>query len=117
MANLNKHVSLKKQQDFSRVFSNNIFFQHPPFTLLIGLEAKETTRLGIVITKKNHSLATDRNLIKRISKEAFRASQLSPNKDIILLVGSFNVQEMRTNLFSTIYNIFEKINTELNSNE
>jgi ribonuclease P protein component len=104
--------SIKKQHDFSLVFKRNSSYSQAPFKVLIGREVRLDSRLGIIVSKKNHRLAVDRNYIKRISREAFRASALTINRDIILIVGAFDVIEMRTKLFSTIYNVFEKINKE-----
>ena len=113
MANSNSSFSsIKKQHDFSIVFKQNSSYVQPPFKVLVGREEKLNSRLGIIVSKKNHKLAVNRNCIKRISREAFRASALTLNRDMILIVGAFDLIEMRTKLFSTIYNVFEKINHE-----
>lgn len=43
-------------------------------------------RLGLIITKKNVKNAVDRNRIKRIAREQFRALTLPLQGDIVLLV-------------------------------
>ena len=74
--------------DFSPVFANAHFrLSRAEFLVLASNTCGEKPRLGIVVSKKQVRLATDRNRIKRVIRESFRHHQHElPNLDIVVLV-------------------------------
>ncbi len=67
-----KYARLKKQADFQKLFNKGKRGFSPSLTVIYA-PFKET-RMGISIGKK-HGKAHDRNRIKRLLREAFRAAQ------------------------------------------
>lgn len=53
--------------------------------MLYSTNQEEDARLGIIVSKKNVSLAVKRNRIRRLIRESFRLNAL-PSLDIIVLV-------------------------------
>ena len=61
-------------QDFSPVFSHPDFRVSSRYLLVLARSSDTTNaRLGIVVGRKNVKRAVQRNRIKRIAREAFRA--------------------------------------------
>lgn len=74
-------------KDYSRVFDNaQAKASHKYLLLLARLNDGPRHRLGLVIAKKNVRLAVQRNRIKRIAREFFRAlPEHEPTIDVVLL--------------------------------
>jgi|TARA_B110000116_G_scaffold1949_1_gene1752 ribonuclease P protein component len=64
---------LLNSSDFQPVFDSAPFrASHKYFLILARPSNTDTSRLGLVIAKKNIKLAVDRNRIKRLVRECFR---------------------------------------------
>lgn len=71
-----KSSRLLNASDFQKVFDNPPFrASHKHFLILARHNGLAHSRVGLVIAKKNIRLAVNRNLIKRLIRESFRASQ------------------------------------------
>lgn len=83
-----KSKRLLKPAQFKQVFDHNIKKIHSAhFILFVARNQIDQSRLGLAITKKKVKNATDRNLIKRITRQMFRHHQHSiPSIDIVLIV-------------------------------
>lgn len=73
---------------FKHVFDNPIKKIHSThFLLFVANNHSEQSRLGLAITKKKVKNATDRNLIKRITRQIFRHHQHTIGDfDVVLIV-------------------------------
>lgn len=80
-----KSSRLLTAKAFTPVFDKPIKKLHSPHFLLFVGTGQDTARLGLAITKKKLKNASDRNLIKRYSREAFR-QELLPCVDCVLIV-------------------------------
>ena len=67
-----KYLRLKKQADFQRLFKNGKRAFSPSLTLIY--RPSKEMRMGISIGKR-HGKSVMRNRIKRLVREAFRATQ------------------------------------------
>ncbi len=68
-----KGKRLLTRLDYSRVFSKSKRIQNKAFTVLIHYNKEiETSRLGLLVSKKVHKTAVQRNRIKRLIRETFR---------------------------------------------
>ncbi len=67
-----KYLRLKKQADFQRLFQKGKRGYAP--SLMVIYAPSNTTTMGISVGKK-HGKAVQRNRIKRLLREAFRAVQ------------------------------------------
>jgi ribonuclease P protein component len=66
---------LRKTDEFSSVFALRRTQRSRHFVVhhgLVRLDAAEGARLGIVVAKRHLKRAHDRNLVKRLAREAFR---------------------------------------------
>lgn len=85
----NKSKRLLTAIDYKQVFDNPIKKIHSThFLLIVAQQKKPTPRLGLAITKKKIKNATDRNQIKRYTKEYFRHAQHNITGDMVLIVKS-----------------------------
>ncbi len=77
------------REGFEQVFKNHrVRFSHKYFLLLArrSPEVCKSSRLGVIISKKNIKLAVKRNQLKRLIRESFRVSLTeAPNTDIVVL--------------------------------
>jgi ribonuclease P protein component len=81
-----KNRRLLKSSDYTEVFDNNsVRVAHPNLLILSEPNGTETSRLGLVIGKKNVPTAVARNRIKRIVRECFRLTPLPVPVDIVFL--------------------------------
>lgn len=77
---------LLNSRDYSRVFSKAIKLNNSVFTLLARKNSLDHPRLGLIVSKKNQKLASQRNQTKRLLREGFRLTQSQlANFDIVLL--------------------------------
>jgi len=82
-----KTLRLLNAAQYSKVFNENLVrAAHPHFLILARPNGLEHPRLGLVIAKKHVRNATDRNQIKRITRETFRLLQHElPPLDAVVL--------------------------------
>jgi ribonuclease P protein component len=81
-----KNRRLLKSSDYTEVFDNNsVRVAHPNLLILSEPNGTETSRLGLVIGKKNVPTAVARNRIKRIVRECFRLTPVPVPVDIVFL--------------------------------
>jgi ribonuclease P protein component len=84
---LRKKYCLKKKKDFERVFKQGKGFRQDFLFLKTLKNDLENSRIGIVVSKKVSSKATERNLIKRRLREIIRKKlpEMNNNEDIIII--------------------------------
>jgi ribonuclease P protein component len=71
-----KSMRLLNSSDFQSVFDDApLRTSHQHFLFLARQNELDRPRLGLVIAKKNIRLAVDRNRMKRLIRETFRAKQ------------------------------------------
>lgn len=77
---------LTRKDDFQKVHRDGKFFSIKGLSLLYRPNDLQQTRIGIVVSKKSLRLATDRNRIKRLLREALRQSfsAIRPGFDIVI---------------------------------
>lgn len=81
-----KSARLLKAPLFQDVFEKNTLRVSSKEILILARPNKLRPRLGLVVGKKNISLAVNRNRFKRCARESFRLQQHSlPSLDIIVL--------------------------------
>ena len=89
MANsgFSKKARLLGANEFEAVFSRNQTRVSNRYFLFLALNNEKSSRLGIVVAKKNIATAVQRNRIKRLIRESFRNSTEKPeNRDVVVLV-------------------------------
>ena len=82
-----KALRLLNAAQYSQVFNENLVrAAHPRLLILARPNQLEHPRLGLVIAKKHVRNASDRNQIKRITRETFRILQHElPPLDAVVL--------------------------------
>lgn len=103
--------------DFRTVFDKVDVKAPLPSCLLLAKYNETKPRLGFIISKKNVKNATDRNRIKRFTRDYFRRHQsLLPNLDIIFM-GRKGLSELSdTELHELIEKQFKKLAKRANKN-
>jgi ribonuclease P protein component len=88
-ASLPRHRKLLKPFEFSAVLKDGKRYPGKFIVLVVRQFPGRLARLGLAIAKKHAKLARDRNQIKRIARESFRALRLAmPPVEIVVLTRS-----------------------------
>jgi len=88
-ANLPRHRKLLKPFEFAAVLKDGKRYAGKFVVLVVRRFPERLARLGLAIAKKHAKLAKDRNQIKRIARESFRALRLRlPPVEIVVLTRS-----------------------------
>jgi ribonuclease P protein component len=98
-ANFGKNRRLLKSFEYKEVFDNNsVRVAHPNLLILAEPNGTETSRLGLVIGKKNVPTAVARNRVKRVVRERFRSTSLPVGIDLVFLarkdLGALSTKDM-----------------------
>jgi len=109
---LAKINSLKKQNDFNRVFKTGEVFGNKTFVMYYLKNGSEANRLGIVVSKKVSKKAVVRNKIKRRIKEAYRLNEDSfvMGYDIIIIAKGSCQEEKYNHMEKSLKHLFYKKN-------
>lgn len=81
MMKFSRQSRLLKQAEFKLVFQQPIRSGDDCFRILARVNGKHRHRLGMAISKKACAKAVDRNRIKRVVRENFRARMVGSFKD------------------------------------
>ena len=114
-----KNRRLLKSSDYTEVFDNNSArVAHPNLLILSEPNGTETSRLGLVIGKKNVPTAVARNKIKRVVRETFRLTELPVAVDLVFLarkdLGKISSTELATLIQQSWGRLIARLNKEIN---
>jgi ribonuclease P protein component len=114
-----KNRRLLKSSDYTEVFDNNsVRVAHPNLLILSQPNGTETSRLGLVIGKKNVPTAVARNKIKRLVREAFRLTELPVAVDLVFLarkdLGKLSSAELAALIRQSWGRLTARLNKEIN---
>jgi ribonuclease P protein component len=114
-----KNRRLLKSSDYTEVFDNNsVRVAHPNLLLLSQPNGTETSRLGLVIGKKNVPTAVARNKIKRVVRETFRLTELPVAVDLVFLarkdLGKLSSAELAALIRQSWGRLTARLNKEIN---
>ena len=114
-----KNRRLLKSSDYTEVFDNNsVRVAHPNLLILSEPNGTETSRLGLVIGKKNVPTAVARNKIKRVVRETFRLTELPVAVDLVFLarkdLGKISSTELATLIQQSWGRLIARLNKEIN---
>jgi ribonuclease P protein component len=114
-----KNRRLLKSSDYTEVFDNNsVRVAHPNLLILSEPNGTETSRLGLVIGKKNVPTAVARNKIKRVVRETFRLTELPVAVDLVFLarkdLGKLSSTELSALIQQSWGRLAARLNKEIN---
>jgi len=95
--------------DFKQVFDNNKVKVANSSLLILAKPTEKTSRLGLVIAKKNIPTAVQRNLVKRIARETFRKKHFQKSVDVVFLARNGADKLSRQKLTQIIQNAWDKL--------
>lgn len=101
-----RELRLLTPSHFKFVFDEAIPAVSPQLTLLARHNSLDFPRLGITIAKKRVKLAHDRNRVKRLIRESFRANQLELPKTDIIVIGKHGLDKLSN---EEIFNLLNKL--------
>lgn len=109
-----RHVRLCKTDDFSSVFAFRRSLRSTHFQLLYRPNGGSSARLGTVIAKRFAKRAVDRNLVKRVGREAFRTSRLRlPACDLVLRLSATPARFERAGLRAEIDGLLTRLTEQV----
>lgn len=111
---LPREKRVRNERDFKRIYQKGSFFSVGSFTLNFLPNRMSFSRLGIVVSKKAESKATDRNQTKRRFREASRKLYdiLPPGYDVIVTIKKTAKGRKFTELEKEVSEAFKKIKAE-----
>ncbi|MFY7698197.1 MAG: ribonuclease P protein component [Legionella sp.] len=86
--------------------ANKVF--NPEFTILYRINAVGHARLGLAISKRMIPKAHDRNRIKRLLRETFRANKLPP-VDIVIMAKKHTLMTENPIIIANMDNSWKKL--------
>lgn len=101
--------------DYDSVFANNQYkVANRHFLILASSQQNSGSRLGIVIAKKNISLAVQRNRIRRLIRESFRQNTGSiASLDIVVLVRKGADKIRNPEVFESLNKLWRDLESKL----
>lgn len=86
MSKFPKSVRLLSASDFSQVFDSPKKIGSQALLILYKENSKGLSRIGFALSKRRLARASERNKVKRVIRESFRAQQKDlPNVDIVVI--------------------------------
>lgn len=105
---------LRRPPEFKAVFAEASRSVDACFTVLARPNRLGRPRLGLAVAKKCARRAVDRNRLKRVVRESFRAAQGAlPNVDVVVLCRSAAVGSSNARLFTSLSGHWERIRDQL----
>ena len=103
-----KEQRLLKKIEYDSVFNQPSKVVTSEFVFLFRTNDVSHARLGLAISKKVMSRASDRNYIKRILRETFRVRNL-PSIDIVVLAKRSIINTDKSALFACVNKAWDKL--------
>jgi len=98
-----RDLRLTKAEQYQRVFAGSSRFGNRYITVLAKENQLEHPRLGMAIAKKSVKRAVDRNRIKRIIRESFRANSTTlPAVDLVFMCRPLILEQDNATIFQHI---------------
>ncbi|MEI8343609.1 MAG: ribonuclease P protein component [Candidatus Moraniibacteriota bacterium] len=103
---------LIKREDFALIYKNGSYAACDGISMKLLKTNQDFTRIGFPISKKHLKKAVDRNLTRRILREAARVnlSALKPGYDLVLMISP----EKKALQFSETVIVLKKLFTKAN---
>ena len=109
-----KHQRLRNAHEFQAVFSESRFrVSCAEILVLARPNDLGYPRLGVITSKRNCRLATQRNRIKRVFRESFRLRQFILGIDIIILGRPGIINLPNPELFLLIDRLWDRLNQSI----
>lgn len=107
----NKNLRINKTCEYNFILKNGTYQDSLFWRANFIPNQKDNARLGLAISKKSYNKACDRNLIKRLAREAFRNKKAKIAKlDIILRAKKSSKNNNK--LVNDLINLFNKISSK-----
>jgi len=97
---------LKKKRDFENLRLNTKSINTKFYRIKYKKNSRDNPRIGIIISKKVHKLAVQRNLFKRRIREIFRTHKSKINQNIDILIIAKN--DATNASYQTLLNDFSR---------
>ena len=112
LAGLPRVARLRKAREFDQVFAARRRLAGRFFTFVLAPGSAADARLGLAIAKKQAKRAHDRNLLKRLCRDAFRRQRLRlAAVDIVVLARTGADRALRSELTADLHSLLARLET------
>ena len=108
----NKNLRIHKTCEYNFILKNGTYKDSLFWRANFIPNQKDDARLGLAISKKSYKNACDRNLVKRLAREAFRSKREEIAKLDIILRAKKSSKNNNTKLVNDLINLFKTISNK-----
>mgnify|MGYP002266967300 CR=1 FL=1 len=108
---LTRNLRVFKPFDYKAIFNHGKITIGRYWQVIARKINVPTPRLGLVISKKVHRLAVDRNRVKRIARETFRTHQHDLNHWEFVVMAKHSKSAKNSIMTHDLLHLFKKITT------
>lgn len=108
-----KACRLLTAKDYSHVFGKPDIRLGSPCLLILAKPSSTTSRLGLVVAKKQIRLANRRNRVKRLARESFRHQTFKKPVEVVVLVRHGANDMDNKQLLSLLNKQWQRLNKKL----
>ena len=106
---LPQSMRITKAREYARIFKQGTHTHGEFWQIISNPSDNNNSSLGLAVSKKIHKRAVDRNLFKRLAREAFRLNQDNLNGiDLVVMTKNHTKADNRA-LVADLQSLFSKV--------
>ena len=113
MTGFPKKARLLTKADYSKVFNKSVKVSDAFFLILIHINSKENSKLGLIVSKKVDKRAVQRNRIKRLVRESFRNHSFQTACDFVVMARGKISEKKNAEIFNSLESLWIKAESRI----